>query len=455
MKKTLIIWVMACSSATACKKDFLDVKPDKALTVPTTLTDFQALLDDNNDMNVVPYLNVVSTDDIFTTDQGYASAPTLIRSSYTWEKDLYKGVTVSDWNKPYLQAFYANVVLDGLPAITQVPSNQNEWNAIRGSALFYRAKAFYHLAQEFAAAYDESTANRMDGIPIRLHADVNEKSKRGTLKESYIQIVSDLKAATLLLPKKVSFGTRPTKGAALALLARTYLVMGNYDDAIVSSSACLEIDKKLIDFNALSPVAAKPFPPMQPDGNSEVLFYSSLIPVSFLYNPSVTSIDSTLYKSYANNDLRKTLFFNVKSNGIILFKGTYTGAFSIFAGLATDEVYLIRAECYARTGNTTAAMNDLNALLATRWKTNTFQPYTATDAGDALAQILQERRKELVYRDLRWTDLRRLNKEPGYAKTIKRNLNGQEVILLPGDNKYTFPIPDDEIANSGINQNPR
>ena len=29
----------------SCKKDFLEAKPDKTLVVPTTLNDFQALLD--------------------------------------------------------------------------------------------------------------------------------------------------------------------------------------------------------------------------------------------------------------------------------------------------------------------------------------------------------------------------------------------------------------------------
>lgn len=438
-----------------CKKDFLDVRPNKALIVPSTLDDFQALLDDNKDMNQVPYLNVVSTDDIYTTDQGYSGAPTAIKSSYTWEKDLYQGVTVPDWNKPYLQVFYSNVILDGLKVFAADSASRYRSNAIKGSALFFRALAFYHLMQEFAAPYVAATAANTPGIPIRLSADVNIRTDRGTLKESYGQIISDLTQAVTLLPDRVDFATRPTRAAGWALLARVNLVMGDYAAAATAAGSCLALKSDLLDYNSLSPAVARPFPFILPNENQEVLFYDALISVSFLYNPSQTSVDSLLYRSYDDNDLRKSLFFNVNTDGLILFKGTYTGAFSVFAGLATDEVYLIRAEANARLGHIAEAMGDLNALLASRWKTGTFLPLTAVNADDALNKILAERRKELVYRNLRWTDLRRLNLETKFETTVTHKVNGSIYLLKPGDNRYTFPIPDDEIRASGIAQNPR
>ena len=91
-----------------------------------------------------------------------------------------------------------------------------------------------------------------------------------------------------------------------------------------------------------------------------------------------------------------------------------------------------------------------------RWSNKvSFPQFAANDPDEALSLILQERRKELVYRNLRWTDLRRLNLEPKFAKSIKRTIKGTEYILEPNDGRYVFAIPDDEIKISGIEQNMR
>ncbi len=99
-------------------------------------------------------------------------------------------------------------------------------------------------------------------------------------------------------------------------------------------------------------------------------------------------------------------------------------------------------------------MNDLNTLLQNRWRTGTFVPFTASNADDALMQILTERRKELVLRGIRWQDLRRLNKEDRFKITITRTIAGNTYSIEPNSYKYTFPIPDDVIQLSGMKQNP-
>jgi hypothetical protein len=82
-----------------------------------------------------------------------------------------------------------------------------------------------------------------------------------------------------------------------------------------------------------------------------------------------------------------------------LFRGYYDYGGNQYTGIATDEIYLIRAECLARSGNTSDALKDLNNLLAKRWKTGiTFTPIQATNADDALVKILAERKKELLFR---------------------------------------------------------
>ncbi len=56
-------------------------------------------------------------------------------------------------------------------------------------------------------------------------------------------------------------------------------------------------------------------------------------------------------------------------------------------------------------------------------------------------------------RGLRWTDLRRLNREPRYAISLERTVLGQPYNLPPNHQHYTFPIPDDIISLSGMPQN--
>lgn len=293
-------------------------------------------------------------------------------------------------------------------------------------------------------------------MPIRRSSAVGEIKDRGTLAQSYDQVIQDLQAAESLLPLTTAYKTRPSRAAALGLLARVYLTIQNYQQAAVAASACLELNNRLIDYNQLNPTASRPVPAALPNGNDEVLYYSSLTGLSFLIASLLTMIDPELYNSYDNHDLRKSIFFRDRGNGVITFKGNYSGASTVFAGIATDEIYLIRAEAYARTGNVAGSMTDLNELMIKRWNNSVAYPViTAETPSEALRKILTERRKELVYRNLRWTDLRRLNLEPPFAKTITRTIKGITYTLPANDNRYVFAIPDAEIAISGIPQNIR
>lgn len=453
MKKNLYILIILGTVLVSCQKEFLQEKTDKALLIPTKLLDFQNLMDNLDVFNIAPSLPVIASDDFYATDtriNSYTSA--YQKNSYIWAEDIDEGLSILDWNTPYQQVFYANVVLDGLDDLTLDASSQLEWNRIKGTALFHRAFAFFNIAQMFAKPYDLSSADFELGIPIRLEADVNKKSTRGTLQQTYNQILSDLKNAETLLPVTSSFQSRPNKVAAQALLARVYLSMGDYGNALLYSKTCLSVANSLIDFNSLSPTATSPFPVLPANNNSEVIFYSKMASYTFAISTN-TTVNDELYKLYVAGDLRKTIFYSATPH----FKGRYTGSsLVLFGGLSTGEIYLIKSECEARIGDLNIAMSDLNTLLKKRWISS--QPYptiTAADREDALKKILLERRKELAFRGLRWGDLRRLNKDSRFATTIERTLNGTKYLLAPNSNRYTFPIPKQEIISSGIEQNIR
>lgn len=91
--------------------------------------------------------------------------------------------------------------------------------------------------------------------------------------------------------------------------------------------------------------------------------------------------------------------------------------------------------------------------MVTRWRKNRFKPFTAASADDALALVLKERRKELLFRGLRWIDIKRLNKE-GAGINITRLVNGMRYTLEPGDPRFALPLPADVIDASGMPQNP-
>ncbi len=453
MKKPYIpIFLLAATAVlVSCEESFLEKKPDKALVVPTTLEDLQALL--GNDiliMNQDPALAEIASDDFYTTTEGFENLSVLEGNSYLWAEDVYEGDNISDWGLPYEQVFYANVVLEGLDRITITSGNRPEWERTKGGALFYRAMAFYNLAKVFALPYDKDKAASTLGIPLRLEADVNIRPKRASQQETYGQILSDLEAAVKLLPDLAAFKTQPSKATVFGLAARVSLSMHDYEKAGAYADSCLQLQNTLMDYNEVDGSKRSPFPVL----NGEVIFHSTLLTYKYL-RAGLTILAPELYSAYDEDDLRRTLFFTDKGGGQINFRGSYNGNVITFSGLTTDEVYLIRAECRARQGDIPGALEDLNMLLETRWKEGTFVPFTAASKKEALDLILMERRKELVGRGLRWEDLRRLNQYPEYARTLKREIGGKTYTLAPGDPRYVFPIPDSEIKGSGIVQNPR
>ena len=441
---------------TTCKKDFLDVRPDKALLVPATLADMRALLDNNLAVfNQSPALTTVADGDTYTTDAGFnAYVLDEERKSYIWAADIFGNVSAGDWNIPYKQIFYANVVLEGLGKISPPGAEQAEYNAVKGTALFYRAFAYYNLMQQFAPPYRAASAATDKGVPIRLTSGVGPNAVRSSVAATYEQVLTDLRNARALLPASTAFKTRPPVAGAMAMLARVYLVMGDYARAGRYADSCLQQNPALINYNTLSTTATRPFVKALPNSNDEIVFYSIALSYGFGSSTSPTVADPALYASYAANDLRKVIFFRALAPGF-KFKGNYAGIIAIFSGIATDELYFIRAECAARLGNTAAALADLNKVLITRWKTGTYVTMNAATPEDALKLILMERRKELTGRGTRWTDLRRLNDDPRFALTLSRKVLGNTYTLEPGSKRYTYPIPLDELRLNALEQNER
>jgi hypothetical protein len=436
----------------SCGKEWLEAKPDKSQAVPKSIKDFQTLLDNSAlfNTNQSVGLGEISAGDFYTTFSIWQSLFNIQeKSAYVWAdtENFYMGEQSIDWMKSYERILNANIVLEGLKKVKPESSEQEDWNNAKGSALFFRSVDFFNLMQQYCVSYRSATANTDPGLPLRLEYDVNIQLKRSSLQQTYDQIISDLTAAADLLNTKPQFKTRPSKEAAYAFLARVYLLTENYEQAGLYADEALQLQSGLLDYSKLNSAASFPLARF----NAEVIFhsvfnYSILLPTRLI-------VDPPLYNSYAAEDCRRSIFFANGANGVT-YKGSYNGDRNMFGGLATDELYLIRAEARVRNGQLALALEDLNFLLRNRWN-GVYLDLDSSDPAVILRLILLERRKELVFRGIRWSDLKRLNKDNRLAVVLTRTLNGITHTLRPNDKKYVFPIDENEIRLSGIQQNDR
>jgi hypothetical protein len=438
----------------SCKK-FLDEKPSNRLITPQKVSDLQALMDDLFIMNqaATPSWGEASSDDHFVLSALYNTTSNFNQNGYIWQPFEY--YYPNDWSKSYSVIYNANYCLDMLKKQERYTENALAWDNVYGSALFFRAYYFFMLCRVHAKAYDEISADTDPGIVLRLTSDFNLPSKRASVEDSYQQILSDVKKSVNYLPDLPMHVSRPSKAAAYAFLARTYLYMRIYDSAFKYADFSLQIKNDLMDFNGDDDVL--PFNTTYPfkKFNKETIFYTEMN-IGQQYEMAATlraKVDTSLYLKFGSSDLRKQAYF-LLSDGYFRFRANYTQLSVPFTGLATDEMYLVRAECNARKGlgRLPHALSDLNALLKKRYVSSTFIPFSSSSPNEVLDKILEERRKELLFRDIRWSDIKRLNKE-GRNIVLTRVVDGKRHTLEPNANYYALPLPSDIISLAGIEQN--
>lgn len=462
----------------SCKK-FLDVPGISDNVAIKTAEDCQLLMDNFSVMNALyPSDADASADNYYFHRNKYNQLDLEGRNLYTWNRDALRETAILQWANPYKVVQNANVVLNSMETIKNT-ADQTTLDGLKGTALFFRSFAFWTVAQMYAAPYVPGGTNDSPGIPLRTSADMNDVFGRGSVQQTYDQIINDLKEAAALLPATSIVVSRPNKAAAYAMLARTYLSMEDYGNALVNANAALQLNSNLLNYSDLADSPT----PFTRFSNKEVIFHAImgnegnpaanlLFPGFSAFSPAAIIVPE-LYDAYDANDKRKELFFDPNLSlyaGTVRFSGNYdqnTGG-GLFTGLAVDEVYLTRAECYARAGELGKALADLNTLLNKRWVAGTYTDLSvadpATDTQDeVLAKILLERRKELVMRGLRWTDLRRLNRDNRFKKDLTRtvttgtppDLVTTTYTLPANDPRYVLLIPRYVIEHSNIPQNKR
>src|SRR6185312_14996924 len=228
----------------SCKK-YLDAKQDFSKSSATSLSDLQAILDDAQYMNYrSPEIAEDAADDYFLPASTFKSLDVTSQKIYSWSLNTYS--FPNDWANLYLQVYNANVCLENVQKIDRSAANSNEWDNVKGSALFFRAYSYLTLTWTFSKAYDKTSSKSDFGIALRSSSDFNIPSERSSVEESYHQIIQDLKESLHYLPALAEVPLRPSKAAAYGTLARTYLSMRIYDSAYSYADSALQIQPRLL-----------------------------------------------------------------------------------------------------------------------------------------------------------------------------------------------------------------
>ncbi len=457
MKKMKIWFIILSIICYGCADKFLDLKPAKNLVILSTIKDFESLIDRVSVFNEKgsQSLALLSSDDYFLTENSWKTMSSAFqRNAYVWNTEIFEGTQSADWDNGYERIFSANLAIEGLNKIKPSSNDQQYWNNVMGRALFHRAWNHFNLLVlfgEYGAVLGEN--NKRKGIPLRKESDITIPVTRESVAAAYDIIVNDLLKAEKLFDEQQFNIERPTKRSVLALLARVFIYMQDYEKAYHYADLCIKSSGELIDYNDLDASKSYPFPAYGV-GNKEILFNS--------WQPSITAlaenrlcIDTALMTLYHQKDCRLALFFKENGSGYKAFKGSYVGNLFLFSGISLNEVYLIGMESATRIDKLDEALLLYNALRKKRIVTDSYSQQMMVPKAQLLELVIDEKRRELVMRSNRWEDLKRFNNTDGAFMVLTRKLGLSTFNLNPFDKKYNLPIPDYVIKLSEIEQNQR
>lgn len=438
---TFVAIVLSCDN-------YVDIKTEGRL-IPEETENYRYLLQNSYQFDITYGAIDVASDDISfqndaqTTELAASDYYRPFVNLYKWANQIYfDGEVDYNMNSMYSALYNTNIVINEV--MKSKKGTEAEKLAIKGEAQVHRAYIFLNLVNTFGKAYDPATASTDLGIVLFTTPTVSDDIKRTSVQNAYDIILSDLNDAVNSGLKPINSGTNvafPSRASAYALLARTYLYMRNYPMALENAEKALAIQSTLNNYEDYEFSA---FPTRRFD--KELILSKWNGYTSFSYAPQILSLSNELISSFDTNDLRYVLFTQPTSSfnsnytiGRTYAKEGLTGE-SRNGGPTVAEMMLIKAECLARAGSGNLAMAEINKLRQKRFRASQYVAMTATDSKDALIKVLAERRRELMGQGgFRWFDLKRLNKEPEFAKTITHTFAGQTFTLAPNSDRYQMP----------------
>ena len=445
---TTILAICVVVMLTGCN-DFLDIKP-KGEKIPTTVSDYETLLNYESVQKVSDTYPAYLTDDVFLPDvaegtatPGLNSVDQSIRNLYLFKKEVF-GDAQDDgfWFASYNRIYYYNTVIDNI--MNADGSDEQQKLSIRAEALISRALEYLYLVNGYAKYYDVRTAESDPGVPLILDEDISKKNLvRASVKDVYAQILSDLQTALPNLPVQAKGNAfRASKAAGYGVLAKMYLYMGNYAEALKAANEVLEINNSLLDLKKYAVVKAQSSigrtnVPQDIDNPENI--YIKFAPYVYGLSSKVYGSDE-LISLFSEDDMRLQVYFTKNFRNIPTDKYVWAPYLRANLAVSSPEIYLIAAECEAREGSIERAIALINKLRDNRIKNNT--DIVATDRNDALQKVLEERRRELAMSGMvRYIDLKRLNQDSQSAKTVTHVTSEGTFTLELNSPLYVLPIP--------------
>ncbi len=370
-----------------------------------------------------------------------------------------------------------------------------------GEVHFARAMAYADLIRTFCEPMTSANADAENtGISLpTTYREAVQMVKRSTLRESYEQVISDLKAAEENLPdsRTVADSHYFSKGAVYALRARVYLYMGMGDlkrdasneylkESVAAATKVIKLGAyELSDaVNKIYTVGSTVYSDYQLmwiyDGSDEIIWKIAMSSTSYggalgknllgynnsTYNPQYHFPEEIL-RLYDDGDNRASVFAaqaaDVSGDKVYLIT-KYPGNTDLDGGetpkylnmpkpLRLSEVYLVRAEAYYWLNDDENSQKDLS--LVKRKRISGFGSVSAS-GDDLLKEIKNERARELYLEGFRLSDLKRWH-DPIKRKSQLYSMEGplnNELEVKFTDAKYrftTWPIPKHEIeATNGL-----
>ncbi|RMG23889.1 MAG: RagB/SusD family nutrient uptake outer membrane protein [Bacteroidetes bacterium] len=447
---------------TACKEDFLDLKPNEALPTEDAIKS----ISDLNAAAVGMYDGLQSSNyygryfilvpDVMSDDVKQNASANRAKEYAEYGAFADHFITQNMWAMIYSVINRANTIIN--TDLTVAPAVEAQKNQILGEAYAVRALAHFDLVRLYGQHYGITPGNTHPGVPIVTVFDQNSEPARNTVKEVYDQVLSDLNTALGLMGDDFDSG-RFSKLAVQALLARVYLYMGNWSEAekfatnvinagVVSLTSTDNYVSTWMD--GTSPDAIFQIVMTDVDNNGSDALGRMYIQAGYGdYLPSLDVVDLI-----PAGDVRRQLFTEDENlGGVFGLLRVNKWPSQIGADntpvIRLSEIYLIRAEARAMTGNEAGAQADVT--LIRQRGLPTAEAVTAT--GQALLdEIEKEKRIELMFEGHRLWELMR--KQRGVVRTDCTAPAGKCVINYPND-RFVLPIPQNEIdANPNMTQNP-
>ena len=485
----------------------LNVIPEDALTseqitntsdgLPSLVNGLYAIFKESVDYGSHCYIRQFYQMSDFASDDivcGYKTEDDLINSFRFRDRTAEKSNINYFWEASYKIIYGANVAI----SMADLKGDDPLTNQLKGESYFLRAYATHNLVRFFAKPYND--ANKMEpGVILREDKSDNKPKERATLEETYNYIISSLKTAESLMSEEMP-GERVNDNhkyagiyAVWALLSRVYLYIGDLDN-------CITYADKVILSGPFTLETPETYPAYfsSAKASSESIW---LIPyntvddqlegsvASMIYNGDVCWGEEGATPSLMNDmgfgtsmvDIDQRWKYILKDepglkNGVMLYyiskfsgqDGSQTLSSPVFLRLA--EVYLNRAEAYAKKGEKTAAVADLNTVRENRIippEGETIDDYLydeGTISDDDLPDVvLKERRIELAFEGHRIFDLLRNNKEiirnywgfhldsyNGVPGSSEPGLDAGGVVFQPDDPNVIYPIPSSEISTNKL-----